>query len=92
MSYQVFDIVDGTSANVETVQSTLDPTPTVDFTGGSARLVLHLRSYHATLGRSDVRRYNSADQALEYPDDKGFDFVPAMVDAVVTFIPRSRQS
>lgn len=90
MSFQVFTLLDGSSANVETIESTTDPTPQVDFSGGVARIVLHLRSYHATLNRADVRRINTADQWIDYPDDAFYEFTPAMIDATLTFIPRSR--
>lgn len=90
MSFRVFPLEDGGSSNVVTIRTTTDPTPQVDFSGGVARVVLHLRSYHATLNRVDVRRSNSADQWIDYPDDAGYEFTPAMVDATLTFIPRSR--
>lgn len=89
-SNRVFNLERDGSFAVTSIIASTDPTPTVDFTGGNARLVLHLRSYTATLARTDVRRYSTADQWLDYPDDGGFEYVPVMVDAVVTFTPRSR--
>jgi hypothetical protein len=89
-SIQVFPLTDAGSNNVETTVWTLDPTPTIDFTGGSARLVLRLQNWFATLSRSSPRRYNSAEQAVEFPDDRGLDFVPVMAERTLTFIPRSR--
>jgi hypothetical protein len=87
---QVFSLLDGGSSNVETAFWSTDPTPTVDYTGGSARLVIRMQSWFATLGRSDPRRYNAAEQGVQYPDDRGLDFVPSMVDKTVSFIPKSR--
>lgn len=36
-------------------------------------------------GRRRERRYTSEDQQIDYPLDKGFDYVPSLQDAVFTF-------
>lgn len=87
---QVFPLLDAGGTNVETVFGSTDPTPTVSFTGGSARLVLRLQSWFGMLDRSDSRRYNAAEQAAEFPDDRGLDYIASMVDKTIVFIPKSR--
>jgi hypothetical protein len=91
-STQVFSLLDAGRTNVETLTWSIDPTPTVDFTGGSARLVIRLRSWFGALSNVNTRRYNASDQAIEYPDDRGLDFLPSMVDKSVVFISKARLS
>lgn len=48
--------------------------------GTTASITVSAESRLADWDRPRVRRYNSADQNIAYPSDKGFDFVPAMVE------------
>ncbi len=91
-STQVFALLDGGKTNVETATWSIDPTPTVNYTGGSARLVIRLRTWFGALSNVNTRRYNATDQAIEYPDDRGLDFLPSMVDKSVVFISKARLS
>jgi hypothetical protein len=91
-STQIFSLLDGGKTNVETATWSIDPTPTVSYTGGSARLVIRLRSWFGALSNNSVRRYNASDQATEYPDDRGLDFMASMVDKSVVFVSKARLS
>lgn len=75
---------------IDTLLLSVDPTPQLDFTGGSGRLRINLLSWMSTLSRSDPRRFNGAEQQALYPGDKGLDFAAAFVDRSLVFIPRSR--
>ncbi|QDL55298.1 hypothetical protein [Rhodoferax aquaticus] len=48
--------------------------------GATATITVSAESRLADWDRPRVRRYNSADQAITDPADKGFDFVPQMVE------------
>lgn len=48
--------------------------------GATASITVSAESRLADWDRPRVRRYNSADQNIAYPSDKGFEFVPAMVE------------
>jgi len=91
-STQIFSLLDGGKTNVETATWSIDPTPTVSYTGGSARLVIRLRSWFGALSNVNTRRYNASDQAIEYPDDRGLDYLASMVDKSVVFITKARLS
>ena len=54
-----------------------DPTHTVISVAYESRLI--------DASRRRERRYTSEDQQIDYPDDKGFDFVPALQDAQFTW-------
>lgn len=57
--------------------------PDVTDDGASARIAVKYESRLVDLDRRRERRYTSEDQALDYPDDRGFDEVPALQDAAV---------
>lgn len=48
--------------------------------GGTATITVSAESRLADWDRPRVRRYNAADQAITDPTDKGFEFVPQMVE------------
>jgi hypothetical protein len=48
--------------------------------GATATITVAAESRLADWDRPRVRRYNAADQAITDPADKGFDFVPQMVE------------
>ena len=54
-----------------------DPAHTVISVAYESRLI--------DASRRRERRYTSEDQQIDYPDDKGFDFVPALQDAQFTW-------
>lgn len=54
-----------------------DPSHTVISVAYESRLI--------DASRRRERRYTSEDQQIDYPDDKGFDFVPALQDAQFTW-------
>lgn len=90
MSNQVFVKTTSGAASVSPVAQTFDPTPVVDFSGGSARIVLHLDNWFAMLGRANIRRWTDADMRSEYPDDGGCKFAAGLSAKTFTFIPRWR--
>jgi len=48
--------------------------------GTTASITVAAESRLADWDRPRVRRYNAADQNISYPSDKGFEFVPQMVE------------
>lgn len=48
--------------------------------GDTATITVSAESRMATWDRARVRRYNNEDQQSRYPGDKGFEFVPQMVE------------
>ena len=48
--------------------------------GGTAEITVTAENRLADWERPRVRRYTNEDQALEYPGDAGFEFVPAMLE------------
>jgi hypothetical protein len=48
--------------------------------GASATITVSAESRLADWDRPRVRRYNAEDQAIDDPTDKGFEFVPQMVE------------
>lgn len=48
--------------------------------GQVASITASATSRLAAWDRAKVRRYNSEDQAIDYPADKGFEFVPQLVE------------
>lgn len=47
--------------------------------GSTATITVNAESRLADWDRPRVRRYNHEDQQIDYPGDKGFEFVPQMV-------------
>lgn len=52
--------------------------PTIDPNPPTMTLSLAYESRLVDLERPRVRRFNSADQQIDFPADRGFDFVPAI--------------
>jgi hypothetical protein len=48
--------------------------------GDTATISVSAESRLADWNRPRVRRYNAEDQAIDYPADKGFEFVPQMAE------------
>lgn len=48
--------------------------------GETATITVSAESRLADWDRPRVRRYNTEDQSIDYPADKGFEFVPQMVE------------
>ena len=53
--------------------------------GERATITAKYESRLIDLDRVRARRYTSEDQQLDYPGDKGFDYVPSLQDAVITW-------
>lgn len=53
--------------------------------GEGSRVNLGLESLQALWGRPNLARYTSADQQVDWPEDKFFDFVPRTVDQEITW-------
>lgn len=51
--------------------------------GTTATITVSAESRLADWDRPRVRRYNAADQAIGYPADRGFEFVPQMVEKAI---------
>lgn len=51
------------------------------FVGDTGEIKLRAESRLVDWNKARVRRYNNEDQQDRYPGDKGFEFVPKMVDA-----------
>ena len=53
----------------------------IDDSGDTAKITVRYEDRLATLSIPKERRYTSADQALRFPGDKGFDYVESLQDA-----------
>lgn len=53
--------------------------------GDTATITVNAESRLADWDRPRVRRYNHEDQQIDYPGDMGFEFVPRMVEAELTW-------
>jgi hypothetical protein len=53
--------------------------------GATSTVSLTVESRLVDWERPRVRRYNNADQQIEYSSDKGFEFVPQMVDKEIVW-------
>lgn len=53
--------------------------------GQTAVITVSAESRLAAWDRPKPRRYNHEDQQIDYPGDKGFEFVPQMVDRVLVW-------
>ena len=53
--------------------------------GESANVSLAIESKMILLDRPKIRRYTPEDQKIDYPSDKGLDFVPSMQEAEITW-------
>jgi len=58
--------------------------PTID-EGGQGGITISYESRLIDLERARERRYTSEDQRIDYPDDLGFDFVPAIQDMTIVW-------
>jgi len=56
-------------------------TSPIDDSGDTAKITVRYEDRLATLSIPKERRYTSADQALRFPGDKGFDYVESLQDA-----------
>lgn len=59
--------------------------PTIEEGGEFASITLTAENKLVDLDRPRTRRYTSEDQKIDYPLDKGFDFVPGLQDAQVVW-------
>ena len=50
-----------------------------------SRVSVTAESLLADWDRPRVRRYNAEDQRLYYPNDKGFEFVPSLVEKQIVW-------
>lgn len=53
--------------------------------GATATITVTAESLLADWDRPRVRRYNAEDQHLDYPNDKGFEFVPSLVEKQIVW-------
>lgn len=53
--------------------------------GSTATITVTAESLLADWDRPRVRRYNAEDQRLYYPNDKGFEFVPSLVEKQIVW-------
>ena len=58
---------------------------TVEDTGASAEITVSAESKLIDLERSRQRRYTSEDQKIDYPNDKGLDFIAGLQDKQVVW-------
>tara|TARA_Y100000004_G_scaffold193095_1_gene254935 strand:- start:3050 stop:3607 length:558 start_codon:yes stop_codon:yes gene_type:complete len=58
---------------------------TVEDTGASAEITVTAESKLIDLERSRARRYTSEDQKIDFPDDKGLDFIAGLQDKLVVW-------
>jgi hypothetical protein len=61
--------------------------PEMSDDGKQATITVVYEDELTDLERARERRYTSEDQALDYPDDRGFDFVPQLQDASLVWTP-----
>jgi len=59
--------------------------PTVNVAPESISITLALENRLVDLGRASGRRYTSADQNVDYPDDSGFDWVEILNDIALNW-------
>lgn len=64
------------------------PVISEDVKAGTCTITLEARDRRAALEIPRERRYTTADQAQDFPNDKGFDHVEALQDAVINWPPR----
>lgn len=76
------------------------PDPVLEFAGradtmsvsesaGQSTIVLTAESRFADFARPRVRRFNDADQQAQYPGDKGFEYLPQMVEKTIIWPAKS---
>jgi len=58
---------------------------TVEDSGESAEITITAESKLIDLERSRARRYTSEDQKIDYPNDKGLDFIAGLQDKAVVW-------
>lgn len=63
----------------------LTDVPTIDDPGGDATIRISAESRLIRLETPNIRRYTSEDQKIDYPTDKGFDYVPSLQDKEITW-------
>ena len=56
--------------------------PSIDDTGEECTISITYEDRLVDLERARERRYTTADQQIDYPEDLGFQFVPSLQDAV----------
>lgn len=61
----------------------LTDVPSLDESPDSPRISVTAENRLIDLERARTRRYTSQDQRAEYPEDKGFDYVPSLQDAQI---------
>lgn len=59
--------------------------PSIEEAGETARMAISAESRLVDLKRPRIRTYTPEDQRLDYPNDKGFDFVAGLQDAQIIF-------
>lgn len=59
--------------------------PSIDEGGDSASISITYESELMDLERARERRWTPEDQAIDYPDDKGFDYVASLQDAQIVW-------
>jgi hypothetical protein len=60
-------------------------TDSIKHSGGTCTVTVQYESILATLDRPRERRWTNADQQLDYPADKGFEYVTKLQDATLTW-------
>jgi hypothetical protein len=73
-------VVGGASGPSLVRQGRMD-VPTIEESGETCTVTLQYEDRLVDLERPRERRYTNADQQIEYPNDLGFDQVPALQDA-----------
>ncbi|GGA79559.1 hypothetical protein GCM10011507_33500 [Edaphobacter acidisoli] len=79
-----FGLMSGTAvlATYQVFRGIIDK-PTLNLSADTISITLALESRLLDLGRASGRRYTSADQNVNYPDDSGFDWVEIENDIAV---------
>lgn len=57
----------------------------IDDSGETARITISVESKLIDLERSRERRYEDADQRIDWPSDRFFKFVPSIQDAEIVW-------
>ena len=53
--------------------------------GDTANVTITCESKLISLQNPKIRRYTLEDQKLDFPNDKGFEFIPSLQDKVITW-------
>jgi hypothetical protein len=67
------------------IRSDLTDVPHIEESGETCSISINCENKLARLSTPASRRFTADDQAIDYPGDRGFDFVPSLQDSSVRF-------